>query len=163
MHEQRHAQAGRHYADEILREQDRIAAADIVLLQFPIWWYGPPAVLKGWADRVLTHGFAYTDTQLFDTGLLAGKRAMATVTTGGTREELEADAGITGSPEDFLRPVTGGILRFVGMTLLPTFWAYAPAALDAAGRQALLADHARHLEQVLSRPAGCTARAGSHG
>ncbi len=42
-------------------EQDKVAAAELLVLQFPLWWYGPPAVLKGWLDRVLTAGFAFGD------------------------------------------------------------------------------------------------------
>lgn len=70
-----------------------------------------PAVLKGSADRVLTHGFAYTDEEVFDTGLLRGKRAMLSITTGGTEEELQADSCYTGTVEEFLKPFSGGVLR----------------------------------------------------
>ena len=26
-----------------------------LILQFPMWWYGIPAILKGWVDRVLAN------------------------------------------------------------------------------------------------------------
>lgn len=148
-HEQRRAQGRRHYAPDILREQERLLKADLVLLQFPLWWYGPPAILKGWADRVLSYGFAYTDTRLFDTGLLAGKQAIVVTTTGGTRSELDADAGVTGTVEELLRPVSGGILRFVGMSVHPAFVAYAPASLDERGRQRQLADYIDYLRATV--------------
>lgn len=157
VHEQRHAAASRRYAGDILREQDRLARADLVLLQFPLWWYAPPAILKGWADRVLTHGFAYTDTELFDTGLLRGKRSMLAVTTGGTREELHADSAVTGTVDEILRPISGGVLRYVGMDVAPAFVAYAPASLDPAGRSNLLDAYEAQLQQVLD---GCCPDAG---
>ena len=44
---------------EVEEEQRRLLWADVVILQFPIWWYGMPAILKGWVDRVYAYGFAY--------------------------------------------------------------------------------------------------------
>lgn len=41
-------------APDIRAEQEKLARADLLVLQFPIWWFGPPAVLRGWFDRVLT-------------------------------------------------------------------------------------------------------------
>ena len=143
VHEQRRATASRGYAADILTEQDRLAAADLVIFQFPLWWYAVPAILKGWADRVLTHGFAYTDERQFDRGLLRGKRAMLSITTGGTAEELEADSAHTGTIEQLLKPFAGGVLSFVGMTVLPPFIVHAVGSLTPKARiEALDADRA---------------------
>lgn len=46
-------------AADIDAEQAKLTAADLVVWQFPVWWFGMPAMLKGWADRVLARGFAY--------------------------------------------------------------------------------------------------------
>src|SRR4029079_4648856 len=72
------------FAPEIQREQERVRAADLLVLQFPLWWGSVPAILKGWFDRVLAYGFAYVDGRRFDTGLFKGRRALFSVTTGGT-------------------------------------------------------------------------------
>jgi putative NADPH-quinone reductase len=151
VHEQRHAAQSRAYSDDILREQDRLSRAHLVIFQFPVWWYSPPAIVKGWADRVLTHGFAYSDTRLFDDGLLKGKRAMLAVTTGGTEEELLADRAITGRIEEFLRPFSGGVLRFIGMDVEEPFVAFAPESAGLEGRTAILAAYGAHLRRVLRR------------
>ena len=45
--------------DDVLREQERINRADALCFVFPIWWYGMPAMLKGWLDRVWSAGWAY--------------------------------------------------------------------------------------------------------
>lgn len=135
VHEQRHASASRGYAKDILREQDRVAKADLLIFQFPLWWYAVPAILKGWADRIFTHGFAYTEENLFKNGLLRGKRAMLSVTTGGTEEELQADSPYTGTIDEILKPFSGGILRFVGMEVAPAQVFFAPAAKTLAQRQ----------------------------
>jgi len=33
--------------------------AESIILVFPTWWFGPPAILKGWFDRVWAPGIAY--------------------------------------------------------------------------------------------------------
>jgi putative NADPH-quinone reductase len=38
---------------------ERVAAADTLLFTYPTWWFGLPAMLKGWLDRVLVPGFAF--------------------------------------------------------------------------------------------------------
>jgi NAD(P)H dehydrogenase (quinone) len=38
----------------------RLRAAEALVLCFPTWWYGMPAILKGWFDRVWTNGVAFT-------------------------------------------------------------------------------------------------------
>jgi NAD(P)H dehydrogenase (quinone) len=38
---------------------DEIAAADGIIIIHPNWWGQPPAILKGWVDRVLRPGVAY--------------------------------------------------------------------------------------------------------
>jgi NAD(P)H dehydrogenase (quinone) len=134
VHEQRHASIRRGYADDILREQDRLAAADLVIFQFPLWWYAVPAILKGWTDRVLTHGFAYTEENLFQNGLLRGKQAMLSVTTGGTAQELQEDSVYTGTIDEILKPFSGGVLRFVGMEVAPAHIFYAPASVTPEQR-----------------------------
>lgn len=44
---------------DVEAEQEKILAADAVILQFPLWWFGMPAILKGWVDRVFAYGLAY--------------------------------------------------------------------------------------------------------
>lgn len=41
----------------------------IVCLQFPLYWFSVPGILKGWIDRVLTQGFAFTLDKIYDNGI----------------------------------------------------------------------------------------------
>ncbi len=50
--------AGRQSID-IAAEQEKLRWADTVILQFPLWWFSMPAILKGWFERVYAYGFAY--------------------------------------------------------------------------------------------------------
>lgn len=44
---------------DIAAEQEKLLTADAVILQFPLWWFSMPAILKGWVERVYAYGFAY--------------------------------------------------------------------------------------------------------
>ena len=82
-------------AADIVAEQQKLARADLLILQFPIWWFGMPAILKGWADRVFARGFAYIGGRKYDTGMFRGKTAMVAATTG-TSADTYAPDGIDG-------------------------------------------------------------------
>ena len=58
--EQEHAFARDSHSSDVKREQDKVAAASLVLFHFPVWWFSMPAMLKGWVDRVFSRGFAYS-------------------------------------------------------------------------------------------------------
>jgi len=47
---------------DVLDEQKRIDGADALVLVYPVYWWSFPGVLKGWIDRVFTHGWAYQET-----------------------------------------------------------------------------------------------------
>ena len=55
--------------------RSKLEAADLLLLQFPLWWHGPPAMLKGWFDRVFVSGRIYRSRKRYDSGHFRGKRA----------------------------------------------------------------------------------------
>jgi NAD(P)H dehydrogenase (quinone) len=116
--------SGRLSAD-ITAEQQKIAWSDTLVLQFPLWWYGMPAILKGWFDRVFVKGFAFgvTDPETgrprrYGEGNLAGKRAMVVVTAGARAESL-GPRGINGDLNDLLFPLQHGTLWYAGVSVLP--------------------------------------------
>ncbi|MDQ0469354.1 NAD(P)H-dependent oxidoreductase [Labrys wisconsinensis] len=126
--------------DDVKAEIDKLLWADVLILQFPLWWFAMPAILKGWVDRVFAYGFAYgvgehSDRRWGDRygeGTLAGKRAMLIVTAGGW-EEHYAPRGINGPIDDLLFPIQHGILYYPGYDVLPPFVAYRVDRLDEAG------------------------------
>ncbi len=44
---------------DIQRHCDELRAADGIVIIHPNWWGQPPAILKGWIDRVIRPGVAY--------------------------------------------------------------------------------------------------------
>ena len=53
--------AGYYTTPSITLEEEKreLAEAQVLILVFPTWWGGFPAILKGWFDRVWTPGVAY--------------------------------------------------------------------------------------------------------
>ena len=43
----------------VVIEQQRLLDHDVILFQFPMFWYSTPSLIKEWQDLVLEHGFAY--------------------------------------------------------------------------------------------------------
>lgn len=106
---------------DVIEEQRKLGAADLVVLQFPLWWYGPPAILKGWFDRVLTNGFAYgpsdPETGLplrYGDGPLSGRRALVIVTAGEDDRSI-GERGVSGDLDSLLFPLTHGTLWYTGI------------------------------------------------
>ncbi|MBV4452538.1 MULTISPECIES: NAD(P)H-dependent oxidoreductase [Pseudomonas] len=148
--EQEHAFANNAHTDDVKAEQSKVMWADLVIFQFPVWWFSMPAILKGWVDRVLSRGFAYSSGHKYGSGLLKDKRAMLCLTTG-TASSLYTPAGIDGDLHHILWPIHNGILAYTGFTVLPPFAAWMPAQLSDDERQQYLnsyADYLRSLEAV---------------
>ncbi len=51
--------SGATLSDTVRAHCDEIAAADGIIIVHPNWWGQPPAILKGWIDRVIRPGVAY--------------------------------------------------------------------------------------------------------
>lgn len=132
-------------------EIDKLKRADFVLFQFPVWWFGMPAILKGWADRVFARGFAYLPGRKYDTGMFKGKLAMVAATTG-TSADTYAPDGIDGDILAVLWPIHNGLLRYSGFDVLPPFVAYMPGRVGDDGRKAYLEAYRKRLEDIAGTP-----------
>lgn len=140
---------------DIKAEQDKIRWADIVILQFPLWWFSMPAILKGWVDRVYSNGFAYGVGEhsaqhwgdRYGEGKLQGKRAMCLVTIGGWEPHYSA-RGVNGPIEDILFPINHGVLFYPGFDVLPPFMVYHTTRIDDARYQHICAELAGRLDTL---------------
>lgn len=77
------------YEEDVQAEQALWKEADLITFVYPLWWMGFPAILKGYIDRILTHGFAYQTGKGASIGLLKGKKIQQFVTMGNTNEKYE--------------------------------------------------------------------------
>lgn len=74
---------------DILLEQEYVRQADVITVIAPIWWTGFPAILKGYFDRVLLYGFAYSYNESGIVQPLKNKKAVIINTTGQPKEVYE--------------------------------------------------------------------------
>lgn len=102
--------------DDVAIEVDHLEACDLLVVHFPLWWFGMPAVLKGWIDRTFVYGRMYTSTKRYDRGVCAGKRMLACVTTGASADSCAHD-GREGDTRMMLWPVLFPF-RYVGFEVL---------------------------------------------
>lgn len=135
--EQAHAAEHGTFAPDIQAEIDKVQAADLILFQFPMWWWGMPAILKGWCDRVLAYKIAYGLGQWWDTGMLKGKRAMASITTGSPKSSYAPD-GRNGDGDRLLWMVEAGIFAICGCDVLKSHVIYGSMWVDETTRAGMI-------------------------
>lgn len=143
------------FAPDVAAEQAKLAWADVVVFQFPIWWFSMPAVMKGWVDRVLAMGVSYGTVRglpgteggqggkFYDNGVYKGKRAIVSITTGGPEVCYTADlTSFNGDINGVLRPIHRGILHFCGFSVLAPHVVWAAAHGTDEERKVKLAEWA---------------------
>ncbi|MFT5172890.1 MAG: glutathione-regulated potassium-efflux system ancillary protein KefG [Gammaproteobacteria bacterium] len=110
-------------------EQQRLLAHDVIVLQFPVYWYSTPSLLKEWQDLVLEYGFAYGPGG----DKLAGKLCLLAVTAGGPPQAYCED----GSNQFRLRTLLSPLeqtAKLCQMHFLPPFALFSSLDAHANGR-----------------------------
>ena len=138
--EQAKATEAKTFAPDVVSEQEKLFRADFLIFQFPLWWFGLPAILKGWVDRVFAAGLTYGGGRWYSNGVFRGKRAMLSLTTGGP-PSIYSPRGLNGDLDTILFPIHHGMLYFVGFDVLPPFVAYAPARVAPEQRDSYLRNY----------------------
>lgn len=119
---------------DVRAEQDHLRWAQTAIFIFPVWWTGLPAMMKGYIDRVFSHGFAYAIENGGIKKLLIGKKAMIINTTGSPREMYEA----SGMYKSLIQTSDDGIFGFCGVEMVGhKFFPGVPFVSDA-DRKAML-------------------------
>lgn len=145
--EETHASEIGGFAPEIEAELRKVEACDLLILQFPLWWFGLPAILKGWVDRVMAMGRAYGYGHIYETGKFRGKRAMLSLTTGGPAEAY-VKGGFNGDIHAILRPIQRGVLQFLGFDVLAPQIHYGPVRVEDDLRGNWLEAYASRLRAI---------------
>ncbi|MES2631363.1 MAG: NAD(P)H-dependent oxidoreductase [Pseudomonadota bacterium] len=145
--EQKHATAHHAFSDDIQREIDKLQACDMLILQFPLWWFSMPAIMKGWIDRVFVNGLVYGSGRRFDAGGMKGKRAMVSITTACYPEMVEPD-GLLAHLDINLWHLQHGTLAYAGFDVLAPFAAWSIHYTTPEKRSAYLDEYARRLAGI---------------
>jgi FMN-dependent NADH-azoreductase len=100
-------QAAVRHSDEAIAE---IMAADVLVIDAPLYNFGIPSVLKAWVDHIARAGITFRYTAAGPEGLVKGKKVYVAMASGGVYSEGPA-AGY-----DFVAPYLKAVLGFLGMT-----------------------------------------------
>lgn len=102
--------AGSLDAADVAREQKLLAAHELVVFQFPVYWYSCPALLRSWMDAVYSLGWAYGDdsAQPGEMGrMVAGKHMACAVSAGDIEEHYHAGSNVGFTMDELLAPFWG--------------------------------------------------------
>lgn len=101
---------------DIAAEQAALEASDRIVLQFPIYWYQTPALLKQWFDAVLEYGWAYGSTG----NALRGKEVILAASFGAALDDYQLEGRFHTTVEEVLKPIAT-IQYHTGLLFLEPF------------------------------------------
>lgn len=129
---------------DVAREQRLLVEHDVIVLQYPFYWYSTPPILKQWMDLVLEHGWAYGS----EGHALVGKTFLCAISAGG-REEAYCSAGYNRfTVRQLLAPVEQ-TARLCGMEFLPPFVVFGTHSLREDAIRAEAERYARLLDALV--------------
>jgi glutathione-regulated potassium-efflux system ancillary protein KefF len=112
------------FAIDVEAERAALLESDVVVWQSPFYWYGMPALLHLWIEKVLGHGWAYGEG-----GTAVRDKVAFWVTTTGAPASAYQPGQMHGHPFEAYVPAVSQTARFCGMR-----WAAPPLAVHAAHR-----------------------------
>ena len=118
---------------EVDSEIQRLLECDLLIVHFPLWWFGMPAILKGWMDRVFVYGRMYRSVMRYDEGICAGKKVILCVTTGANEQSCSHN-GREGDTRLHLWPILFPF-RYLGFDVLQ------PEIFHGVGGVAFIENH----------------------
>lgn len=87
---------------DVAKQQKLLINHELIVFQFPFYWYSTPALMKQWMDKVLTYGFAYPPKEGKE---LHGKAMMCVITTGGPQFSYQSGEFNNFTLSELLRPL----------------------------------------------------------
>lgn len=133
------------YQFDVAAEQKKLVAADIIVLQFPVFWFSMPALLAKWVEDVFLHGFSHGSTGK----ALVHKKLLLSFTTGAPESTYE-----TAIPMDVITSRFAVTAEFTGMDYAGYIYtgnvSYADRASDARIAAMTAAAHA-HAQRLAAR------------
>ncbi|MDC5706136.1 NAD(P)H-dependent oxidoreductase [Vibrio europaeus] len=117
------------YHINIDKEQQRLIDHDVIIFQFPLYWYSTPAILKEWQDLVLEYGFAYGH----DGTALHGKKFLCSLSAGGKADAYQTDGYNHFTIRELLHPLEQ-MATLTGMQYLAPFALFGARTAQEDGR-----------------------------
>jgi NAD(P)H dehydrogenase (quinone) len=82
-------------APDVVAERQVLEHADVFVFVYPFWFNAPPAILKGYVDRVFSMGFGYEPMAGGTTSLLDGRRLISFTTSGAPDRWVQSTNALT--------------------------------------------------------------------
>lgn len=143
---------GHLFSPDIMSEIEKVAHSDIIIIHMPIWWFGPPAILKGWFDRVFAMGVTWDAGKMFSNGLLKGKSALITAVSGFPEDFYKKDGQLKMTIEDVLYTMQNGIFSFCGLDVIEPFIVYNSLGLSSADYEKAIKDYHFKITHLIDSP-----------
>lgn len=140
------------YRIDVAREQQRLMQADVIVLQFPFFWYGMPSLMKKWIEEVFIYGFSHGSRG----DKVTGKPLLTSFTSGAAEAMYQYDAAQRYPIEDFLPPFKQ-FANLCGMRWLEPVYtgSLSYLAKSEAQRHEMRALALAHAERVIQRIEAC--------
>jgi NAD(P)H dehydrogenase (quinone) len=145
--EQRESYKSGQLSPDIQAEIEKLKWCDLLIFNFPMYWFSVPAIMKGWIDRVFVSGLCYGGKRFYDQGGLKGKKGLLAFTLGG-REHMFGDDRIHGEMQTMLRPLLRGSMAYVGLSVLPSFIGWHVPYITDEDRHSLLEQYQTYLTNL---------------
>lgn len=105
---------------DVKKEQELIEQHDSIILQFPLYWFNCPPLLKKWLDEVLTYGWAYGSTSEYK---LKGRKFALAVSAGIKEDDFARDGRYRHSLQEILLPFEM-TAKYIGANYFPFYSFY---------------------------------------
>lgn len=139
--EQAQAILNESFVDDIKLEQRLLSQADLIIFQFPLWWYSMPGLLKGYVDRVFSMGWAYGGVQA-----LGSKKILVSTTTGAPEMAWTDDN--RGSIKDILKHLFIGTFGLTGLNPVEPFIVYGAKRLNDDQKKSITNNYKNYLKSL---------------
>lgn len=130
------------YNINIDREQQRLVEHDVIIFQFPLYWYSTPAMLKEWQDLVLEYGFAYGSQGT----ALKGKRFLCALSAGGKADAYQLEGYNHFTIREILYPIEQ-MVALTGMKYMAPLALFGARTAQEEGR---IEQHVERWEKLLT-------------
>lgn len=140
------------FVPELNSEIEKLLWCDYLIMVFPFWWSGMPAIMTGWIDRVLACGKAWDFRNTFENGLLKGKCGLVVTSVGSPDSFYQPGQMQRHSIKRRLAFVNVGTFEFCGMTALEPIHLHASGSKNPDDRSAELNTLAQSMKKLNSLP-----------
>lgn len=132
------------YNIDVKAEQVALLRHDFIVLQYPMYWYNMPAILKIWFDEVFTYNFAYGSQG----DKLKGKKLLPSLTIGQPEQNFQQNGHFM--MDDLLQPVKQSA-QYAQMVYLEPILLYGVSTVSGLSQQTIADKAHQHSLNLIDR------------